>query len=115
MPRFQFQAKLMVALLVTFLFVALEDPTLVCSYGPGKTLAIEFDMRFKWSRKINAGREGDNDHASLDSDNKGDVLEGFGFTTIRLSSRRRPLPPPPAPMGNRHKVTAIAFIAAARP
>ncbi|CAL0330128.1 unnamed protein product [Lupinus luteus] len=107
-------ANLMAALLVTFLFVALEENTLGHSYGPRKTLAIGFDMRLEGSRKINAGRECDIGHASLDSDNKGYDLEGFRFRTRGLSSRRRP-PPPPAPMENRHRITAKAFIAAATP
>lgn len=104
MAVFRFQAKLMAALLVTFLLVELEAPMLLRSY---EKLAIAFDSRSEGSRKINAG------NASLDSDNKGEgeVSVGFSFRTRSLRSKRTPSPPP-APMRNRNKVTAKTFASA---
>ncbi|KAL2321787.1 hypothetical protein Fmac_026166 [Flemingia macrophylla] len=103
MSVLQFRAKLMVAVLITFLVMALEAPAILRSYvfglGTGKALAE--------SRKMNSGGES---RFQRDSD-KGEKLVNinisFRYRVRSLASNRRVPSPPPTPTRNRQKVQKI--------
>ncbi|XP_029126662.1 uncharacterized protein LOC114915815 [Cajanus cajan] len=103
MGVFQFRTKLMGAVLLTFIVVALEAPAILGYYGSGKALAIALGG----SRKMNAGRESRFQRAGHDSDEGEKIVSiDFRYRVRSLASKRVPSPPP-TPMRNKNKINKI--------